>query len=125
MQKIRKMNATDADALHTMPIEDTTESIRTKHESGKPGAMLNRATRYKGEAQARAPTWPQHAAGEAGPAKGPRSATEPRKDSPTSWARRHPGTHTTAGSGSATFSPFESNRKTMNRTALKNSAKRR
>ena len=50
------MNAADVDALETMPIEDTTESIKTKHESAEPGAMLNRATRYTGEAQARAPT---------------------------------------------------------------------
>ena len=56
MQKIKTMNAIDADALQTMPIEDTTESIKTKHESAEPGAMLNRATRYTGEAQARAPT---------------------------------------------------------------------
>ena len=41
MQKIRKINAMDADALQTMPIEDTTESIRIKHESAKPGAMRN------------------------------------------------------------------------------------
>ena len=37
----QKINAMDADALQTMPIEDTTESIRIKHESAKPGAMRN------------------------------------------------------------------------------------
>ena len=79
------------------PIKDNTESVKTKHD----GAKLTRTTGYLREARTREPNRPRHAAGDVGPAKYPGSATEPRRESPASRARRAPGNYTTTGRGFA------------------------
>ena len=52
----------------------------------------------------RVPNRPRKTTGDAGPAEGPRSATEPRRESPTSRARKILGNYTTTGRGSAEMS---------------------
>ena len=60
-----------------MPIEDTTESIKNKHESAKPGANRTRTTGCMGEARTRAPNRPRHATGEARPVGGQEARPSP------------------------------------------------
>ena len=70
------------------PIKAITESVKTKHESAKPGAKPTRTIGCIGEARTRAPNRPRHATGDAGPVEGPGSATEAWRESPTSRARK-------------------------------------
>ena len=42
--QIQKMNSGDAEKPKNTPIEDTTENVKNKHESAKPGAETARTT---------------------------------------------------------------------------------
>ena len=63
-----------------MPIEDTTENIKSNHESAEPGAKPNRIVGEVGAVRTRVPNRTQHATGDAKPRPGVRKRDQAQEE---------------------------------------------